>query len=463
MKTPFLVIGGGLSGLAAAIRAARFVPDVLLFEKHSRLGGLNSYFYRNKTLFETGLHAITNYAVPGDKRAPLNRLLRQLKIKRKSLSFCQQYQSEILFQGCESLAFSNDLQLLTENIGKRFPKALDNFHKLLLFLESYDPFAIAPFSSAKTFLQEILQDTLLAEMLLCPLMYYGSSHENDMDLNQFAIMFRAIYLEGMFRPEKSIKEFIELLRSHYEHLGGVLKTGCGVREIIIEDGSAKGVLLDSGEFIECNYILSTIGVDETMQICSTTSKDSNKSTKRLGFVESIFQVPTAVTSNIKKDNTIIFYNKGSQFNYQIPLEHTDFSSGVICFPGNFHGLTTKPFTEIRSTHLANYARWKETSADAQNYAKEKINTAASSKERLENMIGSFSSDIVYENTFTPITIERYTSKIGGAIYGHPGKIKDGDLGFSNLFLAGTDQGFLGIVGSMLSGVSIVNQHILPKL
>jgi phytoene dehydrogenase-like protein len=75
----------------------------------------------------------------------------------------------------------------------------------------------------------------------------------------------------------------------------------------------------------------------------------------------------------------------------------------------------------------------------------------------------FTHSIVFEDTFTPVTIERYTSKHMGAIYGNPIKIKDGDIGFKNLFLAGTDQGFLGIVGSMLSGVSIANQHILPKL
>jgi phytoene dehydrogenase-like protein len=82
---------------------------------------------------------------------------------------------------------------------------------------------------------------------------------------------------------------------------------------------------------------------------------------------------------------------------------------------------------------------------------------------LEKIVGNFSSNIVYENTFTPITVERYTAKIDGAIYGSPVKVKDGDIGFTNLFLAGTDQGFLGIIGAMLSGVSIVNQHILPRL
>ena len=43
------------------------------------------------------------------------------------------------------------------------------------------------------------------------------------------------------------------------------------------------------------------------------------------------------------------------------------------------------------------------------------------------------------------------------------KVKDGRTNYDNLFLAGTDQGFLGIVGSMLSGVTIINQHILTKI
>ena len=39
-------------------------------------------------------------------------------------------------------------------------------------------------------------------MLLCPLMFYGSAREDDMDLGQFAIMFRALYLEGFARPAR---------------------------------------------------------------------------------------------------------------------------------------------------------------------------------------------------------------------------------------------------------------------
>ncbi len=463
MKVPFLVIGGGLSGLAAAIRVARFTSQVLLLEKHSRLGGLNSYFYRNKTLYETGLHAITNYAGPKDKKAPVNRLLRQLKLQRKDLTFCEQYQSEVIFHGITSLKFSNDFKLFETEIHRKFPQTGERFQRLLSFLRDFDPFMPAPFRSAKKFLVDTLGDPLLVDMILCPLMYYGSSHENDMDLSQFAIMFRAIYQEGMFRPQGTIKDFLDLLISHFRELGGEIRTSCGVEKIIHHKGTAIGVRLSSGEELECDYLLSTIGREETMNLLGEKAITSDAHAARLGFIETIYQVPRSASTHLIQDKTIIFYNDAELFSYKNPDDYVDFSSGVICFPGNFQGLAAKDLVEIRSTHLANYTRWKTLSQDPEQYRVQKISSAQYSARCLESMIGSFRTNIVYENSFTPVTIERYTSKIGGAIYGNPTKTKDGNIGFSNLFLAGTDQGFLGIIGSMLSGVSIVNQHILPRL
>ena len=463
MRVPFLVIGGGLSGLAAAIRVARFNPHVLLLEKHSRLGGLNSYFYRNKTLYETGLHAITNYAGPKEKKAPLNRLLRQLKLRRSELVFCEQHQSEVVFKGCAALKFSNDFDLFQSQISNSFPDSIDRFQKLLIFLGEFDPFVPRPFNSAKKFLLKTLEDPLLVDMMLCPLMYYGSSYENDMDLSQFAIMFQAIYQEGMFRPHGTIKDFLDLLVAHYHGLGGEIRTSCGVEKIMHHKDKAVGVLLMSGEVIECDHLLSTIGHDETMNLLGEKANKTSADCQRLGFVETIYQIPEKTAGQLPHDKTIIFYNNADKFSYQNPDDLVDFSSGVICFPGNFQGIEPKEFREIRSTHLANYAQWKALSLTPEQYKVQKKVTSQRSGQCLENIFGSFTTNIIYENSFTPVTIERYTSKIEGAIYGNPNKIKDGNIGFTNLFLAGTDQGFLGIIGSMLSGVSIVNQHILPKL
>jgi len=64
--------------------------------------------------------------------------------------------------------------------------------------------------------------------------------------------------------------------------------------------------------------------------------------------------------------------------------------------------------------------------------------------------------------FTPRTVRKYTGHLNGAIYGAPNKIKDGRTHLENLYLAGTDQGFLGIVGAMLSGISMANLHCLQN-
>src|SRR5207249_719118 len=44
----------------------------------------------------------------------------------------------------------------------------------------------------------------------------------------------------------------------------------------------------------------------------------------------------------------------------------------------------------------------------------------------------------------------------------PDKFKTGRTHLENLFICGNDQGFLGIVGAMLSGISMANLHVLKK-
>jgi hypothetical protein len=52
--------------------------------------------------------------------------------------------------------------------------------------------------------------------------------------------------------------------------------------------------------------------------------------------------------------------------------------------------------------------------------------------------------------------------VNGAVYGAPDKLKTGRTHLENLFICGSDQGFLGIVGAMLSGISMANLHVLKK-
>lgn len=453
-----VIIGAGLSGLAAGIRAARFGKKTLILEQHSLPGGLNSWYFRHGYLLETGLHAMTNFAPSSVKSAPLNRLFRQLKISRKRFMTREQIGSEIVFPE-KQLRFSNDLALLIAEIEREFPASLDGFIRLVRVMEDYNPFLPAPWQSARAFLKEYLADPLLENMLMLPLMVYGNAEEKDMDLAQFAIMFRALFLEGFFRPEQTIREFLNMLLEQYRSFGGEIRMKTGVAEIICSHAVRKvgGVRLDNGEEIRSDSVLSTTGIPGTAKL-SGWQLDLEKYTGRMSFMETIAFLPARMEKSLSNDRTIIFFSHRNDWQYQRPESLIDPSWGVICFPDNFHGIESDNTFQLRVTNSADYDRWQQLDGDAYQTAKKQCfaDSVAGSSE----IVGNYSKDIVYQDSFTPLTIERYTGKGSGAVYGSPIKIKDGRTPFDNLFIAGTDQGYLGIVGAMLSGVTVVNQHLL---
>ena len=61
------------------------------------------------------------------------------------------------------------------------------------------------------------------------------------------------------------------------------------------------------------------------------------------------------------------------------------------------------------------------------------------------------------NVWALISEEKWAEvSVNGAIYGMPHKWWDGRTPLRNLRLVGADQGYLGIVGAMLSGVTVAN-------
>ena len=451
-----LIIGGGLSGIAAGIRAARFGLKTLILEQHGLPGGLNSFYIRQGRLLETGLHAMTNCAPPGAKHAPLNRLLRQLHLSRKQFDFHEQIGSEIRFAG-RSLLFTNDPAVLEAEIAREFPEAIDRFRQLKQTIAAYDPFAANPWHSTRQFLARHLLHPLLADMLLLPLMVYGNAEEADMDLGQFVIMFRAVFEEGFFRPSGTMREFLDLLVRQYREFGGELRYRSPVAEIVIEDGRVAGVRLEGDEVLTAETVLSTAGIPETMRL-SGWQGEPGRYVGRMSFMETISLIPRAQAVSLTQDRTIIFYHHGSQLRYRRPEDYLDTSWGVICFPGHFAGLPQEELEQVRVTNAASYPLWQGLAAEAYGPVKQQWTAVATIAS--EEIIGNYRPSIVYQDSFTPVTIERYTRKAEGAVYGSGVKIKDGTTPWPNLFVAGTDQGYLGIVGAMLSGITIVNQHIL---
>ncbi|MDR1458076.1 MAG: FAD-dependent oxidoreductase [Puniceicoccales bacterium] len=229
-KYDSIIIGAGLSGLAAGIRLAQFGKKVLLLEKHYVIGGLNSFYSRLGRRIDVGLHAITNFVKKGITGSPLTKLLRQLRLSHDSLELSEQKSSKILLNQLV-VKFNNDFSLLESEISRLFPQAMDRFKKLVEMIKEYNPFTTtSEYISAHGILSQVLNNRELEDILLLPTSYYGSAREDDMDWRQFVIMFRSIFLEGFARPFDGIKKILQLLITKFSELGGEKKLRCAVKK-----------------------------------------------------------------------------------------------------------------------------------------------------------------------------------------------------------------------------------------
>ena len=452
-----VVVGAGMSGLAAGIRMAQFDRNVCILEKHSAIGGLNSFYRRNGRNFDVGLHALTNYAPKGTKAGPLARIVRHLRMSWDEFGLTQQNGSSIAFPGV-SLNFTNDFGVLEAEIAEKFPSQIDGFRRMVDGLVGYDQLGLGTAGgSAREYVSSHISDPALVDMIFCPLLYYGGAREQDMEFGQFCVMFRSIFLEGFARPFDGVRHILLKLLKKFRNLGGELRLRCGVEKIVSDGDSVDRIILDNGEEIRAKRYLSSAGWPETMKLCGLPDAAAQLPAGKLGFVETI-SVLDAPPKKFGHDKTIVFFNDSERFDYRNPNELVDLRSGVVCSPNNF--AYTEPLEEnmIRITALANYDLWRKLSPEE--YRRQKLLWYERTLESAARFIPDFRRHVVDVDMFTPLTIQRYTGRERGAIYGAADKKYDGLTPFKNLFVCGADQGMVGVIGALVSGVAIANKYAL---
>jgi phytoene dehydrogenase-like protein len=457
---------------------------VLILEKHYAFGGLNSYYKLHGREFDVGLHAVTNY-VPveqprrlagaafrtglptmpashheiGGRNAPLNQLLRQLRLTREDFDLQPQSYSVIQFPGC-SLRFANGVDLFESQVAEKFPHAIDDFRRLVADVVAYDDARLElPYRPTRTYLHDRLRDPLLIEMLLCPVMFYGSAEERDMDFTQFVTLFKSIYLEGFARPREGVRRVIKALVRKYRECGGEIRMQCGVRQLQIERDRVRAIVLESGETVTVDVVLSSAGFAETMTLCQVAAPLADPNVGRLSFVETIAILDQPPRS-FGHDATIVFYNNVESFTYARPDDYVDLRSGILCCPNNYAGHQDDPEGKVRLTWLANFDAWARLSREEYNAKKNELLPRFLTD--AERFLPGLSGHVLCTDMFTPVTIRHFTGHANGAVYGSPVKHRDGRTPVTNLFICGTDQGYLGIVGAMLSGITIANTYALGE-
>ncbi|MCU0872194.1 MAG: phytoene dehydrogenase, partial [Pirellulaceae bacterium] len=244
-------------------------------------------------------------------------------------------------------------------------------------------------------------------------------------------------------------------------LGGELRLRSGVARIKIEGRRAVGVVLDNGQELQARRILSSAGLVETLRMCEDLTQVDETRSGQMSFVEGISALDRQ-PQQFGHDRTIVFYNDSEKFHWQRPDGLCDVRTGVVCSPNNYaygaeEGL---PDGILRISALANFDHWAQLPEDQ--YALEKLRWYDRLTDAAVRFVPDYRAYVIDTDMFTPTTIRRFTWHNNGAVYGAPEKRLEGTTHLDNLFLCGSDQGFVGIVGAIVSGITIANKHCLKE-
>ncbi len=454
-----IIIGAGLAGLAAGIRLGHFGKRVCILERHTKAGGLNSWYERDGRVFDTGLHAFTNFATAEDRAAPLNRTLRQLRIRRDELNLCPQSHSKIQC-GSTELLLDNDFEGFRQRIARQFPDDREGFDQLLELINAAayaeDP---RPGSTAREVLAEHLSSQRLRDLLCLPVFFFGNAWGEEMPFGAFATLFKSIFIEGLARPKDGMRPVIELLTRRLAESGANLNLGCGVKKIhLTENGIFQTVVDNFGQTHTAEHCLSTIGAVETRQLLEDAGASTSLANARPGemaFVEALFELDNHPATYGLTD-CMQFIGLERNFAFRPATATAPADALLVCAPDNYAGVTPNRMLRL-SAPVASLGPLLEQPAKEALSPGIKSILAQTLLAQLGETYPRLAGHARFLDLYTPYTFRRFTGHANGAIYGSPDKFADGDAGIPNLTLAGTDQGLLGIVGALLSGVLAANR------
>lgn len=213
--------------------------------------------------------------------------------------------------------------------------------------------------------------------------------------------------------------FVEVVEEKYRELGGTIRFGAKVEEILVGDGTAKGVRLAGGEACESDLVVSAADGHSTifgMLKGAYTDRKTRRIYESRGLFPAMLQISLGVTRDFPDEcHTMV-----------IPLDpplQMGNDRNVACMKvriGNFDSTlspegTTSVVIVLRTT---DYRHWTDLrSTDKEAYRKEKQRVLDAVVEALERRFGSVRENIAVTDVATPATYVRYTGVWQGSYQG----------------------------------------------
>jgi all-trans-retinol 13,14-reductase len=286
-------------------------------------------------------------------------------------------------------------------------------------------------------------------------------------------------MNGGFYPVGGSEEIFNTIAPSIINAGGAILIGAGVKEILVEAGVAKGVIMQDGKIIKCDVVVSGAGIHITLQQLLSESNrtkfkfwdDAMQLAPSYGHLSLYIGLKhTAEEVQLPKANYWIYPN-GNDHDKAIKDYLEDYTKEFpvvyISFPSAKNPVFLKKYpgrATIEIITVAKYdwfkkwenTRWKKRGEE---YDVLKEEFAQRLLEHLYQQEPQLRGKIDFYELSTPITTKHFCNYINGEIYGldHPPArfAKDylkPQTPIKNLFFTGQDIVTVGIGGALMSGV-----------
>ena len=450
-----IVVGSGVGGLAVAALLARAGRDVLVVERHDRVGGYAHAFRRGRYLFDAAVHLVGGCApVPYEGGGLLHRLLSSVG----AVEDCDFVRVDPFYSvgfPDAALEVPSGLDDFIRVHAEAFPeerKGLKQFAQECLNIrqevakasELATPFSLARDADRfptllryrRATLGHVLDahlDSSRAKALVGALWPYLGLPPSRVSFLYYATMLMSYVADGAFYCRGSFQRFGDALGGAIADRGGEVLLRTAVRRIVVEDGRARGVILENGQQVSAPLVFS--------------NADALQTAEELVGVEAL---PSSYLASLRalepSDSAFVVYLAGRFGSNVLPRSHetflyTDWDHDVayghtlaaepswlsVTAPSRVDDSVAPPGEDVVTlTTLAPRHRSTPWRSEKQSMVEHMLALA-------DSRLPGLRDGATFVEGGSPRTMERYTRNTGGAIYGWaltPSQVGPGRAGVS---------------------------------
>ncbi|WP_199613547.1 phytoene desaturase family protein [Paenibacillus alkalitolerans] len=241
------VIGGGLAGLTAAVYLARAGKSVIVFEKAGRLGGFSQTTNINGALFNLGPHAMY------EGGAALQ-ILNELGCVPKG-GYSSKSGAPMGVRQGKIVQMHTDLS----------PEENAEWSELMSGLGQIDTGSILSLSLQEWAANHIRYDVV--RMFFTALCRQLSYCGDPIVLSAgYVIRQGQLARQGVKYVDRGWQTVVDDLHKLAVGAGAAIATGCSAKQILLSDGSVRGVLLSDGTSMETRAVIAALGPGEVCRL-----------------------------------------------------------------------------------------------------------------------------------------------------------------------------------------------------